>query len=324
MKKYKLSFLMAAHNEEKLISIALNRLVKIHKDYPNMEVLIGLDGCTDRTPKIVIKFTKKYKFIKSFNLNERKGKQAVLDKLNQHITGEIVLIHDADWIFTYENKEKLKEFIKLFENPMVGGITSGEAGDFFPEEKINSIGFLASAWGNHFLLDYLKKKQTKREGEHLFVDQEKMIFPFFLDFYKKSALNKTRSNKNLRAGDHIERTLRLLKSGYKIIINEDKDLPKMNIIYKELSLKDFIKQRIRGVISKNRVKDIYKTRANIFNFHIPFLIYTILHLYEIKRFNDLLGIFFYWFSTVYAMIVSIFVLTKETSVKQVWKMRMER
>ena len=73
VKKHKLSFLISAHNEEKLISHALERLVKVQQDYPNMEVLIGMDGCTDNTPKIVAKFAKEHKFFKVFELNERKG-----------------------------------------------------------------------------------------------------------------------------------------------------------------------------------------------------------------------------------------------------------
>ncbi len=47
----KISFLMAAHNEEKIIGEALDSLSKI--PYENYEVIIGLDGCTDGTEGIV-------------------------------------------------------------------------------------------------------------------------------------------------------------------------------------------------------------------------------------------------------------------------------
>ena len=67
----KISFLMAAHNEEKLISDAINRLIEVQKDYPSVELLIGLDGCTDGTRDIVREYWKKHNWIKYRVLNER-------------------------------------------------------------------------------------------------------------------------------------------------------------------------------------------------------------------------------------------------------------
>ena len=53
----KLSFLIPAHNEEKIISKTLNNLINL--PYENYEVLVGLDGCTDRTEEIVKRFKAK-------------------------------------------------------------------------------------------------------------------------------------------------------------------------------------------------------------------------------------------------------------------------
>jgi glycosyltransferase involved in cell wall biosynthesis len=325
-KDKKISFLMPAHNEEKIIEKALKSLVSFYKDYKNIEVLIGLDGCTDKTYDIAKKYSRKYTFFKIFILNERKGKQAVLNKLESHIKGEIVIIHDADWIYVYKDEEKIKEFVKLFDDKNVGGVAAGFAADFFPMEldKIKSPGFLASGWGNHFLVEYLKKSQTIRKKGKLIVDRKKMIFPFFLDVYRKSALAETKPSEKLRAGDHVERTIRLLKAGYNIIVPEDEDLPRSEVTYKKLSVRDFVKQRIRGIISKGKIKKEYKTKTNIWNFHLPFFWYTIKSLKEIRRLRDLVAIFLYWGGITYAMAAAKIITAKEVSVKEVWNMRMNR
>ena len=328
MIKQKISFLVPAHNEEKLIKKALESLIKIKKDWQNIEILVGLDSCTDKTPEIVKELAKKNKFIKVYEFKERKGKQAVLEKLNLHITGELIFIHDADWILVYKNKEKFKEFINFFENEKIGGIANGFTTDFFPKEmgKIKSLGFLASSWGNYFLNSYIKYKQTKRKDNLLLIDKEKMIFPFFLDVYKKSALEKTYSKKELRAGDHLERTLRLLNSGYEIVVPEDRDLPRAEIFYRNLAIKDFLNQRVRGMISKKKIKQAYKKemKLSVLNFHIPFFIYTLSKLTKMRRLKDFTALLLYWFGVFYGILASKFISDKKTSVKKIWDMRMKR
>ena len=57
MKEIKISFLIAAHNEEKIIGKTLENLLRL--PYSNFEVIIGLDGCTDNTEKIVKNYCEK-------------------------------------------------------------------------------------------------------------------------------------------------------------------------------------------------------------------------------------------------------------------------
>ena len=61
MKEPKISFLIAAHNEEKMIGSTLKNLLSL--PYKNYEIIIGLDGCTDRTLEIVKAFKKRNKKI---------------------------------------------------------------------------------------------------------------------------------------------------------------------------------------------------------------------------------------------------------------------
>ena len=76
----RISFLMAAHNEEKIIRGALENLSKL--PYDSYEVILGLDGCEDNTLSIVKEYKKKKpRIFKYYELNERKGKPAVINKI---------------------------------------------------------------------------------------------------------------------------------------------------------------------------------------------------------------------------------------------------
>ncbi len=75
VKSRKISFLIPAHNEEKIIGKTLDNLFNL--PYNNYEVIIGLDGCTDNTEQIVRKFRKKSNRFGYYKFDLRKGKPAV-------------------------------------------------------------------------------------------------------------------------------------------------------------------------------------------------------------------------------------------------------
>ncbi len=70
MKEKRISFLIAAHNEEKVIGETLKNLANL--PYRNYDVIVGLDGCTDKTENLVKEFAKKSKKFKYYKLNIRK------------------------------------------------------------------------------------------------------------------------------------------------------------------------------------------------------------------------------------------------------------
>ncbi len=327
IKNPKLTFLMSAHNEEKLISLALSRLVEVHKDYPKMEVLIGMDGCTDKTPEIVNSFAKKHKFFKPFVLNERKGKQAVLEKLEPHITGDIVIIHDADWTLTYTSKQNLLDYLKIFEDEKIGGVVESVDSEMtrpdFP--KIRSLGFLASAWGNHLLLRYMKKTQTVPKPNLKYVriyDKKKTKFYPFLDVYKKKVMDLTKHKSDLQAGDHVERTLRIFNAGYEVATFNNENWPHFLDNYNKQSLKDFLNQKVRGTISKGKLQKSYSYSVPLLGFYFPFLLYLISSSLKTKRFIDFFAIHTYIFVLGYATILSK--IKSKLPQKDVWALRIKR
>ena len=269
---------MAARNEEKLISKALNRLQKVKLDYQNIQVLVGLHKCTDKTEEIV----DQYHFCEKVIVKEGAGKQQVLETLVPYINGEIIIIHDADWTFEYKNKQFLTDYIHLFDDKKIGGIA-----DSFPAawpksiHKITSIPFLINSVTGDLLLRFQKKYYTKRQNGKLFVDKNKMIFPFFLDAFKKESEILQNSNKKLTAGDHIERTHLLLQKNYEIQIIEDRSYPHFEVNYTKQTLKDIIQQKTRGFLARDKVRELYQgKKPGFLNFNLPFLLFCFKNLWR--------------------------------------------
>ena len=168
----KISFIIAAHNEERLIGTALTHLANL--PYPNYEVILGLDGCTDRTLEIIKEFQeKKPGIFRYYELNERKGKDRVLNLIIPMATGEFLIIHDADWHFKVNSENDLIEMMKWFdEDPKLGGILESFPIEWEPErvKKNNSIAFLSIAWTSYFWIEYLKEYHSIRNSNILYAN----------------------------------------------------------------------------------------------------------------------------------------------------------
>lgn len=312
---------MAAHNEEKLISPALERLIKIHEDYPEMEVLIGLDGCTDKTLEVVRRFSKRYRFFKVFDFQKNEGKQRVIEKLEPHIKGDIIVIHDADKRWMYKSKKDILNYLKIFDNKKIGGVAAGSSSEKDREDfwEIDSIGFLSSAWGNHFLIEYVKNNFSAKRGGIRIYNEKKLKFLPFLEVYRKEAMSLTKSDKRLGAGDHVERSLRILKAKYNIADFDNHNWPHFVENYNKQRIKDLINQKIRGIVAKRRVNSIYNFKIPFFGFYIPFSLYIIRKSFGLKRWKDFLACYIYLFIMFYASVVS-----KLKGSEEIWKFRIKR
>jgi cellulose synthase/poly-beta-1,6-N-acetylglucosamine synthase-like glycosyltransferase len=91
------SIIVSAYNEEQVIGDRLRNLRDL--DYPpeRLEVVIGSDGSTDRTPAIVAACTDGAMRLVAFT--ERRGKASVLNDLVERVRGDIVVLTDANTFF---------------------------------------------------------------------------------------------------------------------------------------------------------------------------------------------------------------------------------
>ena len=256
----KISFLMAVHNEEKILDYTLKNLLDI--PYDNYEVIIGLDGCNDRSEEIVKKYVKKSNKFKYYNLNIREGKPAVIDAIIKKSSGELIIVQDADWIFDFRDEEKLDEFLKVFDNPRIGGIAES-----FPVEwdenkiKDSDLGYKMVAYGTYFWIKFQKNKFSYKKGNLSYIKTPTM---FLTNIFRRELY---RPNSSL--GDDFERTKDIVNQGYEIVIFDDPSIPRMKAVYKNIRLNDLFKQKIRTAVARKQLNEDGVMPINFFNYYFP-------------------------------------------------------
>jgi cellulose synthase/poly-beta-1,6-N-acetylglucosamine synthase-like glycosyltransferase len=111
------SILMSVFNEEELISEKLRSI--FHTTYPDekMEVLVGSDASTDRTNEILHMYANDQEGLRVFQFRERTGKPTVINRLRNEAMGEILILTDANVMFT---RETIFELVKDFKNREIG------------------------------------------------------------------------------------------------------------------------------------------------------------------------------------------------------------
>ncbi len=193
-RKYTISVLVPAMNEEKTIGETIESIFKI--DYPIEELIVLNDGSTDSTKNIVEKMLKKYPKLKLINKkNTGKG-----DSLNQGIKmakGELVVVVDAD---SYPDRDSFKKLVGFFDNERVGAATCV----FVPRnnnkflEKMQVIEYNIIAFTRK-LLEYV-------DGIY--------VTPGPLAMYRKSALEKIGGFDTKNMTEDIEIAWKLIYAGY--------------------------------------------------------------------------------------------------------------
>ena len=265
-KQRKISFLIAAHNEEKIIGKTLQNLLEL--PYDNYEVVLGLDGCTDRTEDIVRQFCKKSKRFRYYKLNLRQGKTAVVNRIMKYASGEIVIINDADWLFTAKSKESLIRFLSAFDDKSIGSIAES-----FPvewqEDKIRkgNLGYKMVAYSSYFWLEFQKKNFTYRKGDNklLYLKEPTM---FLTNIFRRKLYKESFS-----LADDFERTKDIMDAGYGIVIFDDINMPRMKCIYDKISVRDLFRQKKRTAIARRQIKD--EQKVNTGNYYLSALQYMI-------------------------------------------------
>ena len=92
----RLSVLIAAHNEAGIIAARLENALAL--DYPKdrLEVVVATDGCTDATADVARAFADRG--VRLLEYGERRGKTAVLNESIPRVTGDVVILSDANTV----------------------------------------------------------------------------------------------------------------------------------------------------------------------------------------------------------------------------------
>ena len=103
----KLVVIIPAYNEERRVKKTLLDYLNFFSRKVNFELLVMMDGCTDRTPEIVKELASKYKRIKYKNYKKRLGKGTAVLTGFKIANGDLISFTDAD------NSISPEEFYKL-------------------------------------------------------------------------------------------------------------------------------------------------------------------------------------------------------------------
>jgi len=258
----KISFLISAMNEEKTIGVIMDNLARLKKVEPDIEVLAACDGSTDKTEEII----NSYKFAKVLINGPRLGKNISIHRLTQAAKGDIIVIHDADWIFVW-NKQTLKNMIDFFNNnPKIGGYVQGVP--LFNKEKymndparfLVKIGFIGEAVASNLVRSFMKKLHENKSFE-------KLGFTPLMFIIRGGIITKQTGIKEEEICDEAKRTQEMMKKNYAFIYSNE-TLPYFEVLYNRTSFHDLIKQRTRGFLSNKIQEKSYGWNMNSFYFGV--------------------------------------------------------
>jgi cellulose synthase/poly-beta-1,6-N-acetylglucosamine synthase-like glycosyltransferase len=110
-----LSVLIAAYNEEAVIEERVQNALLM--DYPKdkLEIVVASDGSSDATPAIVARYADRGVCL--LHCPERRGKAATLNSAVSKLTGEIVLLSDAN---THTDRDAGRQLVRWFQDSQVG------------------------------------------------------------------------------------------------------------------------------------------------------------------------------------------------------------
>ncbi len=216
----KVSVIIPAYNEEKVIQATLESMVETH--YPRKEIIFVDDGSTDKTLEIAKQFKDNVTVLHKDN----GGKASALNYGLVYAKGEVIVVVDADTII---GRNSIKEIVKGFE---VNQHVAAVAGNIKVRNRVNWITKCQA-------LEYLTGIQVIRRAFDTFGTIT--VVPGALGAFKKSCVSGTGAYGKETIVEDFDQTIKLLKAG---LITQGSVKA---VAYTEApsTLSDFAKQRKR-------------------------------------------------------------------------------
>jgi len=115
----KISILIAAYNEEKVIRKRIDNIADQDYDFTKLELIIGSDCSTDSTNEILLQAENEFPWLKVLICDVRRGKAGVLNDLIEKANNEILVFSDANTVF---EKDAIQKLVRHFSNEKIGGV----------------------------------------------------------------------------------------------------------------------------------------------------------------------------------------------------------
>ncbi len=135
----KLSIVMPVYNEEKTLIEILKKIKSLDID---KEIVIVDDGSTDKTKDILNTINNEY--IKIFFHDKNQGKGAAIRTGLKHVTGDVVVIQDADLEYNPNEFYNMLDLIKtehdvVYGSRMIGKLTGFKIKSHYLGNKLLSL-----------------------------------------------------------------------------------------------------------------------------------------------------------------------------------------
>jgi cellulose synthase/poly-beta-1,6-N-acetylglucosamine synthase-like glycosyltransferase len=144
------TLMIAAYNEADFIKDKIANTLSL--DYPanKLSVVFVTDGSSDATPEII----NSYESIKLFHEPQRKGKIHAVNRVMKFVKTPIVIFSDAN---TFLNKEAVKNIVRHYQDPNVGGVAGEKR--IFKKNEDNASGAGEGLYWKYE--SFLKKKDSE-------------------------------------------------------------------------------------------------------------------------------------------------------------------
>jgi cellulose synthase/poly-beta-1,6-N-acetylglucosamine synthase-like glycosyltransferase len=148
------SVLVAAYNEDRVLEEKIRSI--FHCRYPKhkLEIWVGSDASTDQTDAILSRLATDFSQLKWKRFVERTGKPGIINELAQEASGQILVVTDADALFT---EFTMAELVLPFSNPKVGAVQAHAEVDLQPGGDVGAQE-----------LAYTRREMRMKEGESTF------------------------------------------------------------------------------------------------------------------------------------------------------------
>ena len=111
------SIIMAVHNEEEVITEKIQSIYNTGYPGNKFELLVGSDGSSDRTNEILQHLSEDHESLHFIAYRRRRGKPAVINDLRDRAQGSILIMTDAQVLFT---PDTIFELVKHYKNEKIG------------------------------------------------------------------------------------------------------------------------------------------------------------------------------------------------------------
>lgn len=241
----KISFIIAAYNEEKVIKDKIENTLSLDYDKNLFEIIVVSDGSSDNTHEIVKKY--KDKSVVGLHIDERQGKSMALNRAVGKATGEILILSDANNDYQID---AIKILVSHFIDQKIGGVC-GRKG-IKPDDERESSQADGLYW------KYESKIKTLESDIASITTADGEIFALRKSLYKyipQHIIN-----------DDTWLTINILKEGKRVIYDTDAKA----FEYASISLQDDMNVKIRMIAGG------YQSIANHFIYMIlPYHWYSI-------------------------------------------------